>query len=128
MRKSKLDIQREMHRCSGAMSGFLIWLDYNRKPTWNGLARPNILPRIIAQGERSNDADKKVIDSARTIASVAAAMLDRISGGGVAVGANSSSIKIATNDYANKVLHPIEVNWFEDRKTYEQVLKISKFN
>ena len=128
VRKSKADIQREMIRSGGAKAGYLIWLDYTRDQTWNGLARPRILPRILAPGERVNDADKKVVESARAIASVAASMLVKIEHKAVAIGVNSSSIQIATDDYTNKVLHPMEKDWYEARKTFEQVLQISKFN
>ena len=126
VRQSKADIQREMIRSGGAKAGYLIWLDYTRDQTWNGLARPRILPRILAPGERLNDTDKKVIESARVIASVATTMLVKIEHNAIAVGANSSSIQIATEDYTNKVLHPMERDWYVARKTYEQVLQISK--
>ena len=124
--KSKAEIHREMIKGSSAKAGYLIWLDYRRADGWNGLARPRILPRVLAPGERPDDASKKLIDNARTIASVASAMLTLIEHDGISVGGNSASIQNVSNDYANKILHPIEKQWFENRKTAEQVINISK--
>ena len=39
---------------------------------------------------------------------------------------NAPSIQLATNDYTDKVLHPIELQWYEDRDTPEKIYAISK--
>ena len=106
------------------MKHYLIWLDYRRANDWNGLARPRILPRILAPGERPDDASKKLLESARSIASVASSMITMIGHGGISVGENSPSIQIVSNDYATRVLHPIEKKWFEDRETADLVIDI----
>ena len=123
--KYKAEIHREMIRNNWAKAGYLIWLDYRRAEEWSGLARPRILPRVLAPGERADDASKKLLDNARAIASVASSMLLKINHDGASVGNNASSIQDVSNDYANKILHPIEYKWYEDRKTAEQVINIS---
>ena len=114
---------------SDAKAGYIIWLDYRRSNNWNGLARPRILPRILAPGETPDDASKRLLDSARQIANVASNIITIIRHGGLSVAgenARSSLIQTVTNDYSIKVLHPIEKKWYDDRETAEQVIDISK--
>lgn len=67
MNETKASIQREMIRKSGENVGYLIWLDYRRQETWEGLARPNILPHVPSGNERPNEESKKLYESAKAI-------------------------------------------------------------
>ncbi len=127
--KAKADIQRQMHRSANSKAGYIIWLDYKSDPSWDPFARPRILPQLPPNGDHKNDAYKAVVESARTIASVSTAMLARLKANNISKGLDSefaSSIQEITSDYSTKVLHPKEVQWYEERKTFEDVLSKSR--
>ena len=74
---------------------------------------------------------KKIIESARVTASIASAMLLKLTPSHKAISlahlaTPSTSIQDITNDYSTKVMHPLEKKWYEERETYEQVLAKSK--
>ena len=125
--KVKAEIQRELANTSTTKGGYLIWLDYSRDQNWDPLSRPRILPNLPAYGQKGDEAFKKIIDSARNIASVANAMLQRVTNAGVAVSISmSESIQDATEDYSTLVLHPKEEQWYNERRTCEDVIAKSK--
>ncbi len=125
---AKADIQRELQSASSARKGYLIWLDYSRDLDWDPLARPRILPHLPAIGQKGDEAFK-IIENARIISSVANAMIKRVAHGGVAISSAfmNESIQDATENYGSLVLHPIEMQWYEERTTCEDVIAKSKY-
>ena len=125
--KAKADIQQEMLPTNTFESGYFIWLDLNRDISWDSLSRLQILPRLPVQGERSDEASNAVLESARTIASVANSVINRVKHGTIFIGTSMhQSIKNASDDYSSKVLHPIELQWYKDRSTCEDIIAKSK--
>ena len=122
--RAKADIQRELANVGNAKAGYITWLDYKRDNSWDPFSRPRILPHLPVEGERNSDeASKKLYDSARTIASVAHAVLHRVKNDGIAVGDSmAASIQDTTEDYSILVLHPKEKEWYEERQTCEDVI------
>jgi hypothetical protein len=120
--KAKADIQQSLATTSTTKGGYLIWLDYSRDLNWDPLSRPRILPNLPNSGQKNDVAFKKIIEAARTISSVANAMLSRVSTGVAVSISMSESIQDATGDYTDLVLHPLEEQWYKERKTCENVL------
>ena len=111
--------------------GYLIWLDYSRVESteYDLLSRPRILPYIPADSIKSDDPRcKKLIEAAKAIASVSAAMIYDWTHNLIDKDRNMGrSIVDSTNDFQRQVLHLKEKIWYDERKTCEDVINISKY-
>jgi hypothetical protein len=111
--------------------GYLLWLDFTRveDKDVNLLSRPRILPYIPPDSVKSDDPRcKKLVEAAKTIASVASSMVYDWKHNLIDKDRNSNrSIVESTSDFQRKVLHVSEKNWYEQRDTWEKVIDTRKY-
>jgi len=117
-----------MKKESTQEKGFITWLDFAKvhKHNVDLLARPEIIPQLPEDGKSSTKISK-LIDAARVTSSVAATMLhncrhnylDRSHNRGL-------TIVEVTDDFQTKILSAQEYDWYSARKTWENVVDISK--
>ena len=121
-----------MHSVSTQDHGYIIWLDFTRvenKDEFDLLSRPRILPYIPPRDQiKSDDSQcKKLIDAAKTIASVAQKMVHDWTNNTINKDRNRDrSILEATDEFQRKVLHISEYEWYEQRNTWEKVIENCK--
>ena len=120
-----------LHECTEHY-GYLVWLDFTRveNTDFDILSRPRILPYIPKDSVKSDDPRcRKLVDAAKTIASVASAMIYDWNHNLISKDRNMGrSIVEATTDFQRKVLHVREKKWYEQRETWEDVVDRSKLN
>jgi hypothetical protein len=121
-----------MHSISTQDCGYIVWLDFTRvegKEEFDLLSRPKILPFIPPDDQIKSDDSrcKKLVDAAKTIASVAQKMVHDWSHNTINKDRNRGrSILEATGEFQNKVLHISEYEWYKKRNTWEKVIENCK--
>ena len=90
------------------------------------LARPNILPYIPVDEVKPDDPRcKKLIEAAKTIASVASKIVYDCDHNLVNQDSNPRrSIAQATSDFQRKVVHKSEYDWYKERSTWNNVIQV----
>jgi hypothetical protein len=111
--------------------GYMLWLDFCKIETMDVdlMERPQILPFIPKDLEKSDDTRcKKLIDAAKTIASVAHTIVYDADHDLVDIDNNPHrSISMTTSDFQRKVYNVREIDWYREHETWNKVIQKRKY-